>query len=223
MQDLTTFAISLLSFTSAALLLGLIAGLTMFAVEELGFRRIYNSAVFQIWRNRHLGKFKRELQSPSWVWYALPYKQFVGALASSVQVPQSKSVVSPPIPHRLDSEDAHRLSLGEQFAEIGSALEGATFALPVEYSNSEEPMSAVFAERALDNLQAELATLWSYARYAMAAIIIGLVFLSVASERSRGLPTFLALLLTYPIMFVVAALSAPIFRNLIDRMDGRRA
>jgi uncharacterized integral membrane protein len=231
-SSLNSLAISLFDLTAIAVLLGLIAGIFVFAFEELTFRQFYNRFLIRFWYRRHGSRhmfrgFSRYL-------FALPYKQMTGAIATMFQVvdvPQIRQNKN-----EFESVDLpeRRHSLLNEFAIIGANVLGIPGPVVIDWikaknTNAEmseneynAPRLLFLAERALDDLQAELATRWTRMRYLLALVAIVSVFLAVYVLRDNSNVNlgFLGSVVAYPLVFALAALFAPIFRDFVERLSG---
>jgi hypothetical protein len=223
MAPLVSLAASLGAFTAAALMLGLIAGASVFAFEELIGRALVNRAAVFVW-TRSRGPDARWLPRKLQRWYPLPYKQLTGAIASVFQVRalSRDDVKRSPDESELLFKDPDR-DLQTAFARIGARILGIE--LPPDATAKDDNLSESFlAERALDDLQANLAVTWTRARYFIAAAVTAVVFTAVALTHAAydARWDFSNVLANLPLIWIISVLFAPIFRDLIETLSARQ-
>jgi len=244
-SELLALAASMGAFTATALLLGLIAGTFVYISEELVFRRFFNLLLFSSWLDSRYEDVPLSatdvdrssarsllMSRMATQWFSLPYKQLTGAIATAFQVtdepaptPSTSSASSPYPPH----SSRVAWDLRSQFELIGRSIltRPESSNLP---SRSQSPESThvtaaasiYYAERALDDLQARLSVSWSFIRFIVGFAAIVVVFAAVAifqySSRPLGL---LGALVTYPLIWIVAAFFAPVFRSIVETRSNR--
>ena len=198
-------------FTLTSFLVGLLLALLLFSLEDLFFRKQLNRFLVESWFRRKLRlrytnvtDFSRRNGNA----FSLPPRQLVGLMGSS---PES--------------------SLSGALTDIGKRLMGyreADGSGPPAREKSgdlldEMASSSVFIERALDDLQAFLEKNWITSRYIgsfFIAFVLALTFASIIRQREayEHAANFNLLL----ILLGSGALFAPVFRELLQRLLGRR-
>lgn len=221
-----SLALSLLAFTGTALLLGLIAAAFVFALEELGGRSVVNRVAVEQWLRPFRKYLKSDFRDLLGHRSSLPYKQLTGTIASLFQsIPFQKT-------EPANAPAAGPPDLQLNFALIGARIVGADSDVlyapdepypipggPPTPSSARATARNFFAERALDDLQAHLAVTWTRGRYLMAAFVVIIVFVVISIPQMATISTqygFFQTLLTYPLIWVVAVLFTPIFRDSIE-------
>lgn len=215
-------ATGMAAFTAVAMLLGLIAGAFVFVVEEIG-RAPLNRSFLSSWARYCNGRAER-IDRLSRRWYSLPYKQMTGAISATLQVGLSDP--HPPIPSQHAEKDPAASSLRDELAMIGASILGISDFKVGDRPKGDDGEAAVvteltLADRALDDLQTQLALNWTRARLLAAGSVIFLVFAVVYAQRDEAASLgFFGSLVTFPVIWFAAVIFATIFRDLIERLTG---
>lgn len=239
--------LQILYFTVTSFLVGLIVGAVLLALEEIYLRRQVNIGLFRRWYWQRLTCLPLEewrLPKPHDLYaevkdveranaFELPYRQlvaFLGNLTPPADRPESVARLT----DWLITFGKYSLAGNDHWRQKPPSEDTIKPATPLSDDQlSEAPiieerrLDAMYMDRALDDAQAFFERGWILERYKNAAIIVAIFYVSIMSrgyyvgERRITFDGVLGVSFLYLFALAAAALFAPFFRDLLQRISGR--